>query len=692
MQRGISSTLYFLFSFIASLPLFAHTKTSFVSIDLSLSIDSISSSSFDSISLLHEVTIYASRFDRGIIPPQILQGEALHKLSSYSVADAMRYFSGIQVKDYGGVGGLKTINLRSMGSLHVGIFYDGVELGNAQNGQIDLGQYSLSNIESIALYNGQKSGTLQSAKDFGSSGTIYIKSRRPFFADGQKQNLRISFKTGSFSLVNPSLIWERALGKKHSLSLSGGALFSDGKYRFRYRRYYPTTGQIAYDTTAIRQNGDIYAYRVESSLFGQVSPYLKYQIKSYNYYSNRGIPGAIVNNVWRRGERQEDRNHFVQGIVEGKYDKRYSFKLLSKYAYYFTHYKNSDPTTIEIDNHYKQQEYYFSLAQSLLLTPSWIFSLAYDYLWNGLDSDLKDFIFPERNSHFVAFSSIYHSSKVDFQSSLLATFIKDYAKELLDQPQFYKLSPALLLSYRPFDKKQFRIDAFYKQSFRMPTFNDLYYADVGNSKLLPEDATQYHLSFNYTTNWEHRYLQGIDVSLQTYCNLIKNKIVAYPKGQQFRWTMLNLGKVFITGLESQTTIRARLFHRLYTRLHLQYTYQRAIDITDSEDSYYRHQIPYIPWHSGSLSLGCDFDRWSFNYSFIYVGERYNQRENILYNYTQPWYTSDTALSYDLLFGKSPLYRLRLQVECNNLFNQQYEVIANYPMPGRNFRVTLLWKL
>lgn len=77
-------------------------------------------------------------------PVQILSGKELEKLNVYSVADALRYFSGVQIKDYGGIGGLKTVNIRSMGSHHVGVFYDGIELGNAQNGVVDLGRFSLS--------------------------------------------------------------------------------------------------------------------------------------------------------------------------------------------------------------------------------------------------------------------------------------------------------------------------------------------------------------------------------------------------------------------------------------------------------------------------------------------------------------------------------------------------------------------
>ena len=86
-----------------------------------------------------------------VIPSQKLSGKELQNLNSHTVADALRYFSGVQLKDYGGVGGIKTVNIRSMGTNHMGVFYDGIELSNAQNGQVDLGMYSLDNIEEISL-------------------------------------------------------------------------------------------------------------------------------------------------------------------------------------------------------------------------------------------------------------------------------------------------------------------------------------------------------------------------------------------------------------------------------------------------------------------------------------------------------------------------------------------------------------
>ena len=96
---------------------------------------------------LEEVEVSARALTKDIIVPQTLKGAELKRLNALTVADALRYFSGVQLKDYGGVGGIKTINVRSMGSQHTAVYYNGVQLGNAQNGQVDLGRFSLDNME-----------------------------------------------------------------------------------------------------------------------------------------------------------------------------------------------------------------------------------------------------------------------------------------------------------------------------------------------------------------------------------------------------------------------------------------------------------------------------------------------------------------------------------------------------------------
>ena len=266
-------------------------------------------SRLDSLQHLDEVVVTAKPY-KEVIPAQRLNGLQLERLNTHNVADALRYFSGVQIKDYGGMGGLKTIDVRNMGSHHVGVFYDGIQIGNAQNGVVDLGRFSLDDLEELSLYNGQKVRYSSLPKDFASASAVYMKARKPKFETGKKTNLLVRYKAGSIQLINPSIRLEHKLNDNLSLSLSGEYTKSDGQYKFRYRRL-NQEGKVAYDTTATRWNSDIEAYRIEAGVYGTIHNGY-WQAKLYYYDSDRGLPGAIVKNVWQNGERQGDKNFFAQ--------------------------------------------------------------------------------------------------------------------------------------------------------------------------------------------------------------------------------------------------------------------------------------------------------------------------------------------------------------------------------------------
>ena len=665
----------------------------------------------DSVQHVREIVVVSKPAMREVVPSQKLNGELLERLSTHTVADALRYFSGIQLKDYGGVGGIKTVNIRSMGTHHLGISYDGVALGNAQNGQIDLGQFSLDNVEEITLYNGQKSAIFQPASDFGNAGSVYIRTREPEFRryEGtggrryENTNLRFRAQYGSSDMLRLSALWEQRLSETVSSSVSAGFLTASGKYKFRYERRYPD-GTTAWDTTAVRQNGDIHAERIEANLYGRLWQG-SWQVKGYLYNSARGIPGAIVNNVWKRGERQQDLNTFFQAAYDKSIGDKFATRWLAKYAYYNTHYVNRDSTQLPVDNRYKQQEFYFSTANVLELLPNWSASLSYDFKWNKLDADIWSFAYPTRISNLVSLATAIDYKHLKAQGSLLATFINDSYRRYggtgvreyenssaAANSSFFtlhsslqKLTPAVFVNVYPFRGTFFSLRAYVKQSFRMPTFNDLYYTDMGNANLVPERATQYDVGFALNKHFTHGIVRHAEMHFDAYYNTVHDKIVAYPKGQQFRWTMLNLGKVHIKGIDVEAEADFQIGRDLVATARAQYTYQDARDVTDPADSYYNDQIPYIPWHSGSAILGLKYKGWDLNYSFIYAGERYDEQENILYNHMEPWYTSDLSLRYQFMLHRT---KFIAQAEVNNLLDQDYEVIVNYPMPGINYALSL----
>lgn len=637
-----------------------------------------------SLTIDQAVVVGNIRMQKEITPVQILAGEQLRRLSVHSVADAVRYFSGVQIKDYGGIGGLKTVNIRSMGSHHVGVFYDGIELGNAQNGVVDLGRFSLDNMEAVSMYNGQKSAIFQPAKDFASASSIYMTSRTPLFEEHKRNNLNVGIKGGSFATINPSLLWEHRLSEKISSSLSAEYLYTSGRYKFRYAK------RDGYDTTEMRQNGDVRSLRVEGALFGAIRDG-EWRAKVYYYNSERGYPGASVREEpgkFKHQDRQWDDNLFVQGSFRKSFTPRYSLLLNGKYAYDYLHYlsdPNLDITTMYVDNRYRQQEAYLSAANMFTIYDWWSASLSTDFQWNTLDADLVDFVYPERYSLLTAAATSIRFEQFKFQASMLHTYVRDVTHRVGGSAgERSEFTPTVVVSYQPFRKIDLNLRAFYKRVFRMPTLNDLYYTFVGNKDLKPEYTNQYDIGITYAKNFTNSWLCRLEFQVDGYYNQVEDKIIAMPTSNQFRWTMLNLGYVEIRGVDVALQGLWRIGSvDISTRLN--YTYQKAQDFTDPENRYYGGQIPYIPWHSGTAILGGSYRGWDLNYSFIYTGERYEAVANIPENYAQPWYTHDMSLSKMINFNR---VNLRITGEVNNIFNQPYEVVQCYPMPGTNFKIKL----
>lgn len=638
----------------------------------------------DTLLKLKEVTIYSNRMQKKMSPVQILSGKELEKLNVYSVADALRYFSGVQIKDYGGIGGLKTVNIRSMGSHHVGVFYDGIELGNAQNGVVDLGRFSLDNMEVISLYNGQKSAIFQPAKDYSSASAIYMQTRKPLFKGEKKNNLNIGVKGGSFSTINPSLLWEHRFNERISSSISTEYMYTSGRYKFTYAK------KDGYDTTAVRQNGDVRMLRLENAFFGKI-PKGEWKAKAYLYNSERGYPGAAVREEpgkFRHQDRQWDTNLFVQGSFQNYFKPWYSLLANGKYAYDYLHYLSDprlDVTTMYVDNYYRQQEIYASAAHLFTIYPWWSMSLSNDLQWNTLRADLIDFVYPTRNTILTSAATSFDFNRLMLQASLLYTHVDDNTRTKgANAGTKNKYTPSVIATWQPLTKLPLNVRAFYKKVFRMPTLNDLYYTFIGNKDLKPEYTTQYDVGITFSHTWNNHWLKSLDLQIDGYYSEVDDKIIAMPTSNQFRWTMINLGHVEIRGLDA--AIRGEWgFGKVELSTLFNYTYQKAQDFTDPTSEWYGGQIPYIPWHGGSIILNGSYQTWSCNYSFIYTGERYEAVANIPENYAQPWYTHDFSLSKTFQWGKTGI---RVTAEINNIFNQQYEVVQCYPMPGTSFKIKL----
>ncbi len=599
------------------------------------------------------------------------------------VADILRRFTGLQVKDYGGAGGLKTVNVRGLGSEHVGIFLDGIRIDNAQNMQVDLGRLSADALDLVELYNGVKSSRLQSAQAYTSAAAVHLSAAAPV-----RSGLRLRLKGGTLGTIAPSLRLDRLLAPGLSLRTSAELLRSAGRY------HYP-----CFDTTLVRENGDITALRLEAQLYGQV-PGGKWTIKAGSYGSERGFPGPVIRRAAGfpfSAERQADQDILVQGSWEQEWSARYATALRARYSNDYMHYDTHperNPMALPYDLHYRQQSGFLSLAQSLVLAGPWSLDLATDVQVNSLRSDMGQFVTPLRTTLTGALASRW--AWEHFRAAAHLAWLG--AWDHFQTPQAGGWSrektfrnawmPAVSLSWEPCPS--LRAEAFAQQSYRLPSFNDLYYSLIGNAALVPESARQ--LGVNLEVSAGKAPWTG-SLRISPYLNRIEQKIVAIPTASQFRWTMLNIGLVDMTGVDVKAEGGWQGPDGAIT-LCLRYSFQEALDHSNPGSLTYGNQIPYLPRHSGSASLLARWKRWNFQWDSSFCGIRWSRSANTSDYAIPPWTLSDAALSRDIPLGRggngAPLLNIGLQV--GNVFNRPYQVVQGYPMPGTQavFSLELSW--
>ncbi len=628
----------------------------------------------DSIKELHEVTVTSKQPVRTIATSQTLSGADLQALSTTSVADALKYFAGVQIKDYGGLGGLKTINVRSLGAQHVGVYVDGIRLTNAQNGTVDLGKFSLSSMETVSLYNANRLDYCQSASEYASGATVYLQTKRPTHDSLSVQLRNASFHTW-MAKVNGQFSWKGWQG-----FVDGEYCTSRGDYPFRYHSEYE-------DTVGHRANSDIRYGRVEAALFKD-----GFSSHIYYYDSERGCPGGIVRRLsdkYTNVGREWDRDFFVQAGYQKRFFEKVLFKANTKYANEYLRYCTDYPenqNTARVNNHYRQQDAYGALCAAYMPWDWLSLSSSYDIRYSILKADLKRFDDVKRVDQKLVFAAQMKWNGIQAAVSALHqrysdwTFVHAGAADPID-----KWTPAVSLAYT---FHGITVRGWYKEIFRAPTLNDLYYTQVGNRNLKPEDTKQLNLGLEY--HWDNRQrttdnrFWQFDAQADIYRNKIENRIVCLPLKGTYTWSMMNYGKTFCRGLNA--TLKGHYHTKQWNfSLLSSITWQRDVDRTDpTDEDMYDKPICYSPTFSSGITGIAGWRSLQFTTSYLYVGERMWSKadpEDIL----EPYHNIDMKLSYTHNIKK---VSLGLCLEVCDVLDIQYEHIPRYPMPGRNYKLTL----
>ncbi|MGE5316593.1 MAG: TonB-dependent receptor plug domain-containing protein, partial [Chloroflexota bacterium] len=508
-------------------------------------------------------------------PVQLITNKQLASLPATSVAEAIRNFSGVTVKDFGGVGGLKTVMIRSLGANHTAVFVDGLPNHDAATGQIDLGRIALQDVGSITLSVGQPDFGLMTARMYASAGVLEIKTKEPDFKN-KKNLVDLSLRAGSFATLNPSLGLYRKWSDKALTTVRINYYSSDGK--FPYKVY---NGSSVDEFT--RQNSDVTSADIllRTSITFNDSSSIK--IKASWYHSDRGLPGAIIYYNPFSAQRLNN-DDIIAGIQYFTKSVKKSTMLVSAgLSHNQLWYKdpNFQNQSGGINNRYNQQEFYLSDAVRYNFNQHLSGSVVSDLIYNTLTTNSYSVESPDRLSSLTAGAIQWSAGNFELQASVLLTVIKDckanYALNR-ETTTYSRIQPAISIIHTFTRDRSLKGRISFKQAMRNPSFNDLYYTLAGNVNLKPEDAILLDAGLLFSKAFSQ--MTGINFRIDAFSNRVSNKIVVLPTQNLFIWSTRNIGKADIKGIEVVGGIIKHLSQFWSIDVSGNYTYQEARDISN----------------------------------------------------------------------------------------------------------------
>jgi len=613
---------------------------------------------------------------------ETLSKAELEKLNALTVADAVRQLPSVMLKDYGGIGGLKTISVRSLGAEHTTVQLDGIKLSDAQTGQVDLGRFSVQNLEQIELTSGNVPNPLAPARAYTSASVLNLVSKiESFHTAAQRYDWRAGSQIGSFGQFNQSASVFSKISERASIGVDVERISANGEYDYRLQNGRETLNLR-------RRNTDITSLRLETDLALNVASRSTVWIKAYLYDSERGLPNAVAirlnpDLIEVSRQRLYLQDAFAQTRVLTSLSDKLKLNIGGKFAYNFLRFTDPslDDRNPSLDDRYVQREFYVTTSFAYSLSENTTVSLASDLALNTLNASLYNAAQPKRWTSISVLAFTYRTEHISFESNLAATHASEITAFGTPAPNRSAITPTIAIGYKPLSDEGLRLRASFRNTFRLPTFNDLYYTRVGNTSLRPEYARQWNVGIGYEKFSSSRW-RYVALRLDGFRFDVTDKILAVPR-DAFNWSMRNLGAVETLGIDAHFESQVQLA-KATLALTANYTRQNVLDVSPTSLTP-RQQIPYTPKELGSAIVSLEQGVWAIGYALTYTGFRFALPENTASNVLPAFWLNDISVSVGIPLGD---FSVKVKAEVSNLFDARYEVIQFFPMPARNYRLSV----
>lgn len=627
----------------------------------------------DSVQLIETVSVSAPiRISPGALLPSRLTTSEIHAMQANDVGDVLRKFNGTNLHAYGGLGGLKTVSFRSLGAQHSAVVQDGFSVLNSQNGQINLGQIQTANLVGVQDVQAMENPVLLPVSSMVSGGTFSLQSFESVFADTGLA-IRSTVSYASFAQLD-GFMAVRFRKKAWQMATSGAMRSAEGNYPYRLEN--------GIQTIRAERTNNAYQDVNLAATIGRQGKKSTFRLGYRGKEIKQELPGAVILYNINRDEKLHTQEHVIFSDFESSLSKKISLRVHAQASEQNMRYTDPDfLNAIGGINTIYQNRVLNGGVMLLWRRKNWTFQAGSEEFLSSLVVNDTSFAQPVRLHNMSVLSGRWQKGRWQIYLQSSAQYVSERMNGNAPNDRF-RVNPMLRTS---FSSKSGRFEQFFwcRSTFRMPTFNELYYNGIGNKNLLPEDAQL----FNYGVHWRKPlWFKPLRFQSNIFFNLVQNKIVAIPTQNLFVWSMLNVGETLIFGGDVVLGIDQRLNRNWSFSLDVNYTYQRALDYTDSNSPTYLLQLAYVPVHTGNVDFELRRRNSGLLWSNYLVSMRYALNENIPENEVNGFWISDVSLYH--VFNIQKHHRLTFRGTVKNMFNQSYAFIRSFVMPGRSFQFTL----
>ena len=613
---------------------------------------------------------------------QKMEKAQIQLLQAIDVGDLVQKFAGVTLKSYGGLGGMKTISVRGIGGSHTSIVQDGFAVQNTQTGQIDLSNIQTESMENISLSVGGINGSLLPVSAYLSGSSLQIQSFENRFSSKPLQ-IRASLKGGSFGQLD-SYLTLKYNHKKLFLSVYGKYRRADGAYPFELENGKHTYSGERYNSDLQESYGGLgFGYRFNRKSILKAS----YQFN----VADKGLPGAVI--FYNPTAIQRLKNEMHQVNLDHRYFAS-KFDVRNYVSFRYEDLNYIDRGYLNNAGYLDQDFFNASLQHGITFQTHNVidssktknldtrFFGGAEQTYSELHSSIANFAAPKRYE-------LKGVLGMDLNWKKLHTIIQVGGQAVFDENKLATASPnrTVFTPYFLAEANQNwlflgRPNLWVKRSFKVPTFNELYYNQIGNTMLKPEIANQINAGTKYEFNFKRSQLQ---FEVAAYFNLVENKIVAIPTKNLFVWSMQNVGKAQILGSDIQFVYIYNL-NNWKMSTHLNYSFQKVQDLTDRNSPTYGHQLPYLPQHTGNISASIQYKKAGISYTALLTSERFALNENIPSNQINGFVVHDVSAYYQ--WSSQEKQKLKVSLTVKNVSNETYAFVRYYVMPGTNFLISI----